>query len=140
HLELIKVLAAQATVAVRNASLYTEVPFIGILEPLLQKKQQFMRMEKQRRGAMLALAAAAVLFLAFFPLPMRVDGAAVVAPQRTAQIQAELEGVIKNVLVREGDAVKRGAVLAEMDDWNFRSALASAQAKHDSAASQMNRA
>jgi RND family efflux transporter MFP subunit len=140
HLELIKVLAAQATVAVRNASLYTEVPFIGILEPLLQKKQQFMRMEKSRRTAALILAATVVLFLAFFPLPMRVDGAAVVAPQRTAQIQAELEGVIKNVLVREGDPVKRGTVLAEMDDWNFRSALAGAQAKHDSAVSQTNRA
>src|SRR5262249_52553978 len=49
HFELIKVLASQTSVALRNASLYTEVPFIGVLEPLLQRKQQFMATEKGRR-------------------------------------------------------------------------------------------
>jgi GAF domain-containing protein len=49
HLEIIKVLAAQATVALRNASLYREVPFINVLEPLLHRKQRFLAMGKQRR-------------------------------------------------------------------------------------------
>src|SRR5208283_1836103 len=51
HLEIIKVLAGQATVALRNASLYREVPFINLLEPLLQKKKRFLAMEKRRRWA-----------------------------------------------------------------------------------------
>lgn len=140
HLEFLKVVTSQATVALRNASLYTEVPFIGVLEPLIQKKQQFLRMEKRRRGAAIALAVAVVLFMIFVPLPMRVDGTALVAPQRSAQIQAELEGVIRAVHVREGDPVKKGTILAEMDDWDARSALASAQAKRDAALSEMNRA
>ncbi len=140
QLEMLKILAAQATVALRNASLYTEVPFIGVLEPLLQKKQQLMRIEKHRRNVYLAGAAAVLLFMAFFPLPMRVGGAATVAPQRTAQIQAEVPGVVKAVYVREGDAVKGGAVLAELEDWQYRSALAAAQAKRDEATAAMNRA
>ena len=41
HFEMIKVIASQATVALRNASLYQEVPFIGVLEPLIQKKNKF---------------------------------------------------------------------------------------------------
>src|SRR5205085_7440855 len=44
HFELIKVLASQTTVALRNASLSKEVPFIGLLEPLLPKKHKFMAM------------------------------------------------------------------------------------------------
>src|SRR5205814_1110600 len=91
HFELIKVLASQATVALRNASLYTEVPFIGILEPLLQKRNEFMRMEAKRRSAMVVLAVAAVLFLAVFPLPMRVVGDSTVTPETTANVQAPVE-------------------------------------------------
>src|SRR5216683_1390276 len=41
HLEMLKVLASQATVALRNASLYKEVPFIGLLGPILQRKTKF---------------------------------------------------------------------------------------------------
>lgn len=140
HFEIIKVLASQVTVALRNASLYTEVPFIGVLEPLLQKKQQFMRMEKKRRAMVVGLAVSALLFLIIFPLPMRVEGKAAVAPQRTAQIQPELPGVVRAVHVREGQPVKQGAVLAEMEDWEYRTALAAAQAKYNTALAEMNRA
>jgi RND family efflux transporter MFP subunit len=127
-------------VAVRNAELYKEVPFIGVLEPLLQRKQRFMRMEKGKRTAYLVLAAAALLFLVFFPLPMRVEGVATVGPLRRALIQPEFEGVVKKVYVREGDAVRAGTVLADLDDWEYRAALASADAKYQTALGEMNRA
>ena len=140
QLELIKVLAAQATVALRNASLYEQVPLIGMLQPILHRKQQFMRMEKERRIVLGAAAAAILLFLVVVPLPMRVEGHATVAPQRTAQVQVEADGVVKTVRVREGEFVTRGTVLAELEDWELRSALAGAEAKRQEALAQMNRA
>ena len=140
HLEIIKVLAGQATVALRNAELYREVPFIDVLEPILHKKQQFMKMEKGRRTMTVAAAVAAAIFLAIFPLPMRVEGTAVVAPQRTALVQPQVEGVVKQVFVREGDAVAKGTVLAALDDTEFRTQLLSARAKQGTALSEMNRA
>ncbi|HXM64647.1 MAG TPA: efflux RND transporter periplasmic adaptor subunit [Terriglobales bacterium] len=140
HLEIIKVLAGQATVALRNASLYREVPFIDLLAPLLQKKKRFLAMEKRRRGLMIALAIAAVLFLILCPLPMRVSGEATVASARTAQVQAGVDGVVKNVYIREGDHVQRGTVLAELEDWNYRADLAAAEAKYAEATEAMNRA
>jgi RND family efflux transporter MFP subunit len=140
HLEMIKVLGGQATVALRNASLYKEVPFIGILEPILEKKRKFFALEKHRRQAVLVLAAAIVLFLVVVPIPMRVDGEAGVAPLHTARVQPEVEGVVRKVYVREGDPVKRGTILADMEDWNERHALAGAEARHNSATAEMNRA
>ena len=140
HVEMIRVLAAQVTVALRNAELYKEVPFIGVIEPLMQRKKRFLAMEKRRRALMLTVAAAAVLFLVAFPIPLRLAGDASVAAQTTAQIQPEVEGVVRSVAVREGDAVQRGAVLAELDDWDYRSGLAAAQAKYDTAMAAMNRA
>jgi RND family efflux transporter MFP subunit len=140
HIEILEVLAGQATVALRNAQMYKEVPFISILEPVLVRKRKFMAMEKRRRALFLALGAAALFFLVVCPLPLRVEGDAVVAPGHRALVQPELDGVVGKVLVHEGQSVEHGQVLAEMEAWNQRSALAEAQAKYDSAMLQMNRA
>jgi RND family efflux transporter MFP subunit len=140
HIELIKILGGQATVALRNAQLYQEVPFINVLEPILERKRRFMGMHKHRRATVIATLAAVLLFLVFVPIPLRVAGDAAVAPMRTAQIQPEFDGVIKRVLVREGQFVEQGTVIAEMDDFEFRNALVEAQAKYSTAESEMNRA
>jgi RND family efflux transporter MFP subunit len=140
HLEMIKVLASQATVALRNASLYKEVPFATVLQPFLEKKKKFLALEKHRRVAWSVGVAAVLLFLLVFPLPLRVDGTAVVAPAHMARLGAEFEGVIKSVRVREGDLLKKGDVIANLEDWEYRSALAAAQAKYEISSAQMNRA
>jgi len=140
HLEMIKVLASQATVALRNASLYKEVPFIGVLQPLIEKKRKFLALDKHRRAALVASACAAVLFLILFPLPLRVDGPATVAAGHSARVGADVEGVVKLVAVKEGDTVRKGAILAGLEDWDYRSALAAAQAKRETALTLMNHA
>ena len=63
-----------------------------------------------------------------------------VAPLRTAHIQPEVEGVVAKVYVREGDVVRRGTILADLQDWRYRGELASAEAKYNTALSEMNRA
>src|SRR4029079_4975788 len=75
-----------------------------------------------------------------FPLPLRVDGSAVVAPARIAHVGSEFEGVIKSVDVREGDVVRKGAAIATLEDGEYRSALAAANAKHQTSVARMDRA
>ncbi|MGA8212963.1 MAG: GAF domain-containing protein [Candidatus Sulfotelmatobacter sp.] len=140
HFEIVRVLAAQATVALRNASLYRDVPFISLLEPVLEKKRRFLALEKSRRTLILAGAAAVALFLVFFPIPMRLAGDATVAPVRKAQVMSSIDGVVKSVHVREGDRVHPGMILADLEDWDLRAALAAANAKYETAVSEMNRA
>ena len=140
HLEILQVLAGQATVALRNAQMYKEVPFISVLEPVLERKRKFMAMEKRRRTLAIVAAVGLVIFLAGVPLPLRVDGDAVVAPAHTAQIQPEVEGVVSRVYVHEGEHVSRGQVLAELADWEPRAAVAQAEAKYQMALLQMNHA
>ncbi len=140
HLEIVELLAGQATVALRNAQMYKEVPFISVLEPVLVRKRKFMALQKRKRTAILVLVGTGLLFLVACPLPLRVDGDAEVAPGRRALVQPEVEGVIGKVFVREGEHVKRGQVLAEMESWRFRSALAAAESKYESAKLEMNKA
>ena len=140
HLEILQVLASQATVALRNAQMYKEVPFISVLEPVLVRKRKFLAMEKRRRALILAGSAAALIFLVAVPLPFRVDGDAVVAPLRQAEIQPETDGVVSKVLVKEGQVVRAGQVVAEMEDWNAESSVAEAQSRYQSSLLQMNQA
>ena len=47
---------------------------------------------------------------------------------------------MKAVHVREGDVVRPGMILADLEDWDYQAALALAKAKYETAASEMNRA
>ena len=133
QVEMIKILAGQATVAIRNALLYREVPLIGLLEPLMQKKRQLLRTSGSRRlvyvGAMVML----LLFLLFCPLPMRISGEANVEPQHLVTIAAPADGNVVAVAVREGQRVVTGEQLGTMNDWQWRADLAAAQAKYEQA-------
>jgi RND family efflux transporter MFP subunit len=133
HIEMIKVLAGQTTVAIRNALLYREVPLISLLEPLVQRKQAFLRSDRKRQGLILGSVVAGILLLIFCPLPLRISGTAVVAPQSVITLAAPVEGTIANVYTREGQHVSRGEVLGTMDDWSWRNQLAAAQAKYEAA-------
>jgi RND family efflux transporter MFP subunit len=133
HTEMIKILAGQATVAIRNALLYQEVPLISLLEPLMQKKQALLRTSGSRRLTYAAVAAAILLFLVFCPLPMRVGGVATIAPQHLVSVTAPLEGNVTSVYAHEGQRIAAGEVLASMTDWQWRTDLASAEARYRAA-------
>ena len=137
HVEVIRVLASQATLALRNASLYKEVPFIGILEPLIEKKRRFMAIDRRRRALTIALAAAVVLALILVPVPMRISGDAQIAADRTQYVRAEQDGVVQQIFVHEGQRVEPGTPLAQMADWSARAALATVQARYSTAMAQM---
>ena len=111
-----------------------------MLQPLMQKKQRFLALEKHRRATLMGAALAAVLFFVLFPLPLRVDGIATVTPGRAAHVGAYVEGVLKQINVREGDRIGKGMVIASLEDWDYRSALMAAEAKRDTASALMNRA
>jgi len=137
QIEMIKVLAGQATVALRNALLYREVPLISLLEPLVQKRAALLRTTGRRRLAYAAAAAAVVLFLAVCPLPMRVEGDAVVEPQHLATVAAPVDGNVDKVYAHEGQRVAAGEVLGSLNDWQWRANLAAAEAKYQQALLQM---
>ena len=130
HIEMIKVLAGQATVAIRNAMLYREVPLISLIEPLLQKKHALLGTSRSRRLTYAALAFEAALFLVFCPLPMRVIRRRDRGAAAPGHIAAPVEGNVTAVYVHEGQHVSAGQVLGALNDWQWRTDLAAADAKY----------
>jgi multidrug resistance efflux pump/putative methionine-R-sulfoxide reductase with GAF domain len=133
HREMIKILAGQATVAIRNALLYREVPLISLLEPLMQRKQAILRSSRSRRLVYGSVAVAILLFLILCPLPMRISADAVVAPQHLITVTAPMEGNVAAVYAHEGQHVTAGTVLAAMNDWQWRTDLNAAEARYKAA-------
>jgi RND family efflux transporter MFP subunit len=136
HLETLAILASQTTVAIRNAQLYQQVPLANILQPFAQRKKKFLAAVPQSRMLEYAQRAGVVaLFLTIIPWPMRVGTDSTVVPYERRMVSAIEGGVVKQVFVREGDLVKPGQVLAQLDDSEDRVKLIEA----DSALSQVRR-
>ena len=136
HLETLSILASQTTVAIRNAQLYQQVPLANIFQPFAQRKKKFLAAVPQSRMMEYAQRAGIVaLFLAIIPWPMRVGTDATVVPSERRMVSAIEGGVVKQVFVREGDLVKPGQLLAQLDDSEDRIKLIEA----DTALSQVRR-
>jgi len=126
--DLLAILVNQATVAVRNAQLYQQVPLAGFLQPLLEKRRKLQAIPIRRRQAWVIGAAAVALALIAIPWRVRVEGPVRVLPARRGVITAGVDGVVKEVLHREGDRVAAGDVVATLKDEAYRAALAEASA------------
>lgn len=132
HTEMIKVLAGQATVAIRNALLYREVPLIGVIEPLMMKKRALLS-SRRSRWMTAGVVFECMLFLGFCPFPLRVAGDAVVAPQHLVTVAAPVDGNVAAVYAHEGQHVSAGEALGAMYDWQWRTDLAASEAKYQEA-------
>lgn len=126
--DLLAILVNQATVSVRNAQLYQQVPLAGFWKPLLEKRRKLSEipLRRRRNWAIAVVVTAAVLFLG--PWPLRIAGPARVLAGRRASVTAGVDGILKGILHREGDRVRAGDVIASLRDEGYRAALAEAQA------------
>jgi GAF domain-containing protein/multidrug resistance efflux pump len=127
-LEVAQLLGTQATVALRNAVLFQQMPMRGMMRPLARTHAKVAALGRHRlvwAGATV-LAALALLFV---PVPLRVAGDARVLPERRLPVSAETGGRIAQVLVREGDRVEAGQEIARLDDIEVQAALAEARAQ-----------
>lgn len=63
-----------------------------------------------------------------------------IAPNETANIRPEMSGLIRSIHFEEGQRVKKGQLLVQIDDSELRAQLAQSQARHDLAKLNLDRA
>jgi RND family efflux transporter MFP subunit len=127
HLEILGILGNQVTVAIRNARLYQDVPLVKVWEPLAEKRRKWLAAAHGRWVELGSKAAIVAVLLVAVPWKMGVGANATVVPADRRMVTAEVAGVVKRVLVREGQAVTTGTVLAELDASDDRVNLERAQ-------------
>lgn len=127
--ETLAILTNQATVAVRNAQLYQQVPLATFLQPLAHRKRKllaFIPPGRTRQYAERGVLAAAILILA--PWPLRVGTDATVVPAERRIVSSIPGGIVDRVYVREGQQVRLGQLLAQLDVSDDQMKLARAEA------------
>jgi len=125
--DLTAILANQATVAVRNARLYHQVPLADALGAFSARKQAFLEIPRRRRIIYVAVAAVAIAALTLIRWPLRVSGSEpTFRPVMRADVRPTLAGVVDRVFVREGMSVERGAPIAHLRDDALRAQHAAA--------------
>ncbi len=113
--DLLNILASQATVAVRNASLYQRVPFAETLASIGEKGKFFFTAWRKWAAAAIIIVSIS-LSLHYFPVFRSVSGDCIVEAGLGQGIFLEVGGRVKKVKAREGDEVRSGDVLVELDD------------------------
>jgi len=63
------------------------------------------------------------------PMPVLIEAVGTVEPEHSVHVRAQVSGVLKSVLFREGDKVKAGQLLFEIDPRTFEASLRQAQAQ-----------
>ncbi len=127
QLETLSILANQVTVAIRNARLYQSVPLMRVLRPMAKTREKLGAVS--RNTEQLAKIGIVVVLLLVVPWPMRVSGTAGVVPAERRVVSAEVEGIVRQVFVHEGEVVAAGAPLAQLDDGATRVRLERALAR-----------
>jgi multidrug efflux system membrane fusion protein len=79
-----------------------------------------------RAVATVALASASVA-----DIPIKLEALGTVTPLATATVRPQVSGVLSEIFYREGDNVKRGAALAQIDPRPFQLALEQSQGQLD---------
>ena len=83
---------------------------------------------KGDRGALMVKAVQAVVK----PMPVLIEAVGTVEPEHSVQVRAQVSGVLQSVLFKEGDRVKAGQVLFQIDPRTF-------QAQYNQALAQLAR-
>lgn len=78
---------------------------------------------KRRWLIRLAIAAAVAFVLFLVPMELRVAGSINVLPSQSADVRSQLEGIVQEVLVDEGQHVNVGDVIIRLVDRDVRSEL-----------------
>ena len=127
--ETVGILAGQATVAVRNAQLYQQVPLAGLLRPWARKQQKLMTLPRGRWLEAALKIGAVALLLAIVPWKLRIGADSRVVPAERRLVTSEVGGLVERVLVREGSRGQAGQQLAALEDTSDRLDLVRARTR-----------
>jgi hypothetical protein len=94
---------------------YKSIPFLAVTRRLRDARLALTGRKRQRVILRLVILGIVLFLVAIYPISNSVDGACSVTPHVRAAIVPEIPGRIQKVFVKEGDRVKKGDPIAQID-------------------------
>lgn len=104
--------SSRALVAARE---YKTLPLLPVTQRIRAGKLLLTGKKRNRFLTKLGVVGGIILIVALWPVHWRVDGNCAIAALNRSMVVAEVPGRVEKVFVREGDRVKKGQPLAQMD-------------------------
>lgn len=119
--EIAGILAAQATVAIRNARLYQQIPLAQTLGAFTAGSRALLEIPRRKRALAAGIAIVLLAAVTLIRWPLRAVGD---APMLNAfhpiESRALVDGTVERVLVTEGEKVQRGTPVVQLRDADLR--------------------
>jgi hypothetical protein len=94
---------------------YKSIPFLAVTRRLRDARHALTGHKRQRVIVRLVVLGVVLFLAAIFPIQNSVDGSCSVTPHVRAAIVPEIPGRIQKVFVKEGERVKKGDPIAQID-------------------------
>lgn len=94
---------------------YRSIPFLAVTRRMRDARYALMGRRRHRIIFRLIVAGVLLFLAAIYPKKSAVDGGCNVVPHVRAAIVPQIPGVVQKVFVREGDVVKKGDKIAQLD-------------------------
>jgi multidrug resistance efflux pump len=121
------------TIYAASLAVFFRQPLSKSLSPATSGIRSFLglhRIPPFIRWFVLLIAMAFALF--YIQLQLKISGTFTVMPHHNADVRAEVDGIIAEVLVDEGDLIKEGTVIAKLSDRDYNADLRKTQADIES--------
>lgn len=128
-MQILKALARIAARPLRRARAYRELPGIGAVEKLQKLKAKALGPQRNRFYIKVALALAAAVILVFGRMELVVHGSCKIVPYMSSYAAARTAGTVRQIIRNERDAVKKGEVIAVLDQREVDNAIRETEAE-----------
>jgi multidrug resistance efflux pump len=103
-----------------------------------QRRREKRKLRQRRRQVVLIAVGLLALEILFFGwMELRIPGPFNILPIQYADVRAEVDGVMEQVLVTEGDEIATGTLIARISDREHRASLLKARAELEQARSKL---
>jgi hypothetical protein len=130
-LTFMKFVSAQAAIAHKNARLFQGIPFAKTWQRVFKISEKAGLMPWRKRAAIILVVLAIVLIPLLVPVENKVGGKCEILPINRYYARAKTEGILKTFAVQEGSSVKKGEIVAMLDDDPFQKRLREALTRKD---------
>ena len=107
--------------SIKAALVHQSLPLAALLAKLGRWRESATTTQRRRWMTWLIVSAALLLIAFLWPLQVKIEGDCTLLPRKRAMITTESAGRVDEVLVREGDRVKKDQVIARLDTRRLQS-------------------
>ncbi|MEM4720714.1 MAG: GAF domain-containing protein [Candidatus Methanomethylicaceae archaeon] len=130
-LTFLKFVSEQATLALKNAKLFHSLPLMRSWQKILEVNQRIALLPTFKKVIYPLLILAFMTLPFLVPVENKIKGQCEILPIQRYYVRPWTDGILKTFLVREGSTVKKGDVVALLDDEPFQKRLREAMTRRD---------